>query len=208
MGKGTAPRRAPAPEARQRDAERSRQLLLAAAVDEFSAKGFAGARVQDIADRAGVNKQLIAYYFGGKEGLYRALHEAWLEQEAGFAGPDVPFDTLVSEYLRASLADPRGIRLMLWDALTNGSQDLPAGDQAGQADVADIRRRQDAGEIASDLDPVMFLLAIMGAITAPLTLPQVARRMGVDPSSPEFETRYAEELKRLIRHLTGPDRRS
>ena len=33
-------------------------------------QGLAGARVNDIADRAGVNKQLISYYFGGKEGLF------------------------------------------------------------------------------------------------------------------------------------------
>ncbi|QSB14746.1 hypothetical protein JQS43_25405 [Natronosporangium hydrolyticum] len=69
--------------------------------------------------------------------------------------------------------------------------------------MADIRRRQDAGEIASDLDPALFLLAIMvaimGAIAAPITLPQVARRMGIDPSAPKFEARYAEEVKRLIR---------
>jgi len=49
------------------------ERLLEAALDVFSARGFAGGRVQEIADRAGVNAQLISYYFGGKEGLYRAL---------------------------------------------------------------------------------------------------------------------------------------
>src|SRR5450759_1887534 len=62
--------RSPAAGERQRDAERSRQALLTAALDEFSLKGFAGARVAEIAERAGVNKQLINYYFGSKEGLY------------------------------------------------------------------------------------------------------------------------------------------
>ena len=38
-------------------------------IAEFSAKGFAGARVSEIAARAGVNQQLIAYYFDGKQGL-------------------------------------------------------------------------------------------------------------------------------------------
>src|SRR5580692_5835237 len=71
------PRRAPAAGDRQRDAERSRQSLLAAALEEFSLRGFAGARVADIARRAGVNKQLINYYFGSKEGLYLALQRAW-----------------------------------------------------------------------------------------------------------------------------------
>ena len=49
------PRRSPAAGERQRDAERSRQALLTAALDEFSLKGFAGARVAEIAERAGVS---------------------------------------------------------------------------------------------------------------------------------------------------------
>jgi AcrR family transcriptional regulator len=58
------------------DAERTRAALLDAALQEFSEKGFAGARVRDIAERAGVSKDLIAYHFGGKEGLYRAVQQA------------------------------------------------------------------------------------------------------------------------------------
>src|SRR5882672_2033057 len=73
------PRRAPSGPERQRDADRSRRALLDAALEEFSLRGFAGARVADIARRAGVNKQLINYYFGSKEGLYLALQRAWLE---------------------------------------------------------------------------------------------------------------------------------
>src|SRR5689334_19944404 len=88
-------RRAPAPQDRQRDAERSRELLLQAALEEFAAKGFSGARVQDIATRAGVNKQLISYYFGGKEGLYQAIQDRWFESEASFANPELPLDALL-----------------------------------------------------------------------------------------------------------------
>lgn len=99
--------------------------MLAAALDEFAAKGYAGARVQDIADRAGVNKQLITYDFGGKDGLYRALAQSWLDQEAAFAGPDVPIETLVGEYVRATLTDPRLTRLLIWDGLTGHGRDAP-----------------------------------------------------------------------------------
>jgi len=42
-------------------------------VEEFNGHGFAGARVQRIADRAGVNKQLLFYYFGSKSRLYSAV---------------------------------------------------------------------------------------------------------------------------------------
>ena len=69
------PRRSPDPTTRQRDAERSRAALLDAAEAEFAQHGFAGARVESIAARAGLNKQLISYYFGGKQALYDAIVE-------------------------------------------------------------------------------------------------------------------------------------
>jgi TetR/AcrR family transcriptional regulator len=51
-------------------------MILAAARGEFGQHGFAGGRVDRIARRAGVNKQLIFYYFGSKRGLYRSVLEA------------------------------------------------------------------------------------------------------------------------------------
>jgi TetR/AcrR family transcriptional regulator len=47
--------------------------LIRAALEEFAAHGAAGARTERIARRAGVNKQLIHYYFRNKQGLYAAV---------------------------------------------------------------------------------------------------------------------------------------
>jgi TetR/AcrR family transcriptional regulator len=58
------------PHLAQADTGTARNAILAAARGEFSAKGLTGARVNEIAARAGVNKQLIYYYFGSKEDLY------------------------------------------------------------------------------------------------------------------------------------------
>ena len=205
-GNGPRQRRhAPGRDERQRDPERSRELLLNAALDEFSAKGFAGARVQDIARRAGVNKQLISYYFGGKEGLYRAIERRWLEQETTFAQPDISFEDLIVEYLRANLEDPRMLRLLIW----NGLSDPGIGDDADKAanaaeDVSDLKRRQETGEIAGDFDPALLQLALMGAIAAPIIMPQVVRRLtGLGYDSREFQRAYAEELRRIVRRLAA-----
>src|ERR1700750_1170924 len=46
--------------------------LLAAAAEEFARHGFASARIRAIVDAAGVKQAAVNYYFGGKEGLYRA----------------------------------------------------------------------------------------------------------------------------------------
>lgn len=196
------PRRAPSGPERQRDADRSRRSLLDAALEEFSLRGFAGARVADIARRAGVNKQLINYYFGSKEGLYLALQRAWLEREESFAPPEVTLPDLVVRYLLDALADPRSLRLLLWRGLADDS--APDSRLGRQPDLDRVGRRQAAREVAADLDPAAVLLAGMGMVAAPIAMPQVARELfGVDPSSAEFRERYAEQLRRIATYLSG-----
>jgi AcrR family transcriptional regulator len=63
------------PEPRQRDADRSQQTILAAARDEFHQHGLGGARVDRIAERAGVDKKLLYYYFENKDKLFQAVLE-------------------------------------------------------------------------------------------------------------------------------------
>lgn len=71
--KKTPPKRA---NGNVRDPERTRAVILAAATAEITAKGLNGARVDEIAERAGVNKRMIYHYFGDKDGLYLAVLEA------------------------------------------------------------------------------------------------------------------------------------
>ena len=63
------------PEPRSRDADRSQLAILDSARDEFAQRGLAGARIDSIAEAAGVNKRLIYYYFGSKEQLFVAVLE-------------------------------------------------------------------------------------------------------------------------------------
>jgi AcrR family transcriptional regulator len=65
---------------RVRDAERTRADILAVATREFADQGYAGARINEIADKTSTTKRMIYYYFGGKEQLYVAV----LEQAYGF----------------------------------------------------------------------------------------------------------------------------
>jgi TetR/AcrR family transcriptional regulator len=199
--RGRRPRRAPAPEDRRRDAERSKRCLLSAALDEFAAKGFAGARVQDIARRAGVNKQLISYYFGGKEGLYRELQRSWQEAQAGFGGPGRPIAELALRYLHDGLADPRPARLMLWRGL-DPEREQPPDDSSVLDDLASMRQRQASGELTADLDARFLRLALMAMVMAPMMMPHLTEKIfGLASDSPEFEELYGEQLRRMLQHL-------
>jgi len=61
------------PERRHRDQERTKEEILEVATQEFSERGLAGARVEEIANRTRTTKRMIYYYFGSKEKLYVAV---------------------------------------------------------------------------------------------------------------------------------------
>jgi TetR/AcrR family transcriptional regulator len=60
-------------------ADQTKARILEAAIRQFSEKGLAGARTEQIAEAAGVNKALLYYYFKGKEDLYAAALESVAE---------------------------------------------------------------------------------------------------------------------------------
>ncbi len=82
-GGGRAPRAASNGSVRARHPERTRTQILEAATDEFSARGLAGARVDSIANAAGVNKRMLYHYFGNKEDLFLAVLERAYEKIRG-----------------------------------------------------------------------------------------------------------------------------
>ena len=200
------PRRSPAAGERLRDAERTKARILDAATAEFGAKGFAAARVSEIAERAGVNKQLISYYFGGKEGLYTELTNRWQQASSEMSQSDLPLDSVVAGFVMSTLYNRDWARLMVWSNLdaSTGPPDQGTDPTFLRAQVEELRRRQESGELPADLDPAYLLLALFSAACAGVTLPKIARTIcGEDPESPEFAERYADQLARLVRHLTG-----
>lgn len=101
-----------------RNPRQSRAALLAAAERLFAERGLAGARTEEIARAAGVNKALLHYYFGTKEKLYRVVLENLFQQlvaalELALAQPDSPRATLLRyiehhfEFLRRHPHYPR-----------------------------------------------------------------------------------------------------
>jgi TetR/AcrR family transcriptional regulator len=198
----TQPRRFPRGQDRKRDPERTRERILDAAAVEFGEYGFAGARISAIAARAGVNQQLISYYFDSKEGLYRALQDRWRVISAGASQPELPIADVVAAFLRLSVEQRAFARLLAWDGLAD------TGSHAGEAEpyftemVEDVRRRQRAGELADELDPAYVLLMLFAAALAPTVIPQIARRItGLTVDTPQFQTEYAEQVRRVIERL-------
>lgn len=58
----------------------TQERIFKAATEVFEEKGFAAARMQEIADRAGINKALLHYYFRSKELLFEAVFQVLLKK--------------------------------------------------------------------------------------------------------------------------------
>jgi TetR/AcrR family transcriptional regulator len=196
------PRRSPRGQDRKRDPERTRDRILDAAVTEFGEHGFAGARVSAIAARAGVNQQLISYYFDGKEGLYRALQQRWQAMSGHASRPDLPIHEVVGAFLRLGVEQRSWARLLAWEGLSDDAGDTGGAGPYFAAMVEDVRRRQRDGQLAAELDPPYVLLMLFAAALAPTLLPQIVRRItGLAGDSPEFQEAYREQLRRVIDRL-------
>ncbi len=79
--------------AQREDGAETRRRILNSACELFAEKGYGGARVADICERAGANVAAVNYYFGDKAALYT---EAWQETYKKFAGPKPPDSTIAS----------------------------------------------------------------------------------------------------------------
>ena len=79
--------------------EDTRRRILEAALEIFAAEGYEGTSTRLLAERAGVNLPAIQYYFGSKEGLYRAVIEHIVQHKEAHMAP-------LTGKVRAALADP------------------------------------------------------------------------------------------------------
>jgi TetR/AcrR family transcriptional regulator len=196
-----------------RNPERSRERILAAALKEFAAKGFAGARVDGIARRAAINKRMLYHYFGNKKHLFRevirlkmAERQAWAEALSGDPAESLAF------WFEAACKDPDWVRLLEWEALNDANSkviDEKKRRAATAHGLERIRQRQARGQISAELDPRHVMLTLRSLTMFPAAFPQLTRLiMGRSVADPKFQHERAEFLRRFAAafrpvHATG-----
>src|SRR2546428_2461815 len=135
-----------------RNPQRTQERILQAAFKEFAGKGFAGARVDGIARRAGINKRMLYHYFGDKEALFReVLRRKMAERKAwSVTTPNDPAESL-PYWFDLACRDIDWIRMLEWEALQFVEKRLIDENRRRQAiagAVARIRVRQKLGYIS------------------------------------------------------------
>lgn len=162
------------PKLHQRDAEATKQRILEAAKHEFAHRGYAGARVDEIAERSEANKRMIYHYFGGKEKLFTAvLEQAYLdirsaERELHLENlaPKEALKVLVTFTWKYYLENPEFLTLV-------NSENLHKAVHLEASSVLDtlrdpfvsmidgvLARGVESGDFREDVDPVQLLITI------------------------------------------------
>ena len=124
-----------------RDAAAARANILAIATEEFSKKGLSGSRVDEIAERTHTVKRMIYYYFGSKDGLYRAVLERAYEDirslevslDLDAMAPDEALRALVRATFDYHTKHPDFVRLVM-------NENIHHGDHIGHLSIIKARR--------------------------------------------------------------------
>jgi len=168
----------------KRDPQRTRAKILTCATRAFARSGFQGTSLNEILEKAKVNKRMVYHYYGSKEGLYRAVHihqwqvlAEWFAQELVSAGgPQLATGGSQGLLLKAveifhdfCATHQDFIRLLMWDGLEGG--------KISRSIWSEIRgplyfrmeelviNAQAQGLIPKNLKPDHFVVSFMGAIS-------------------------------------------
>ena len=178
------------------------QKIIRAAIEVFLEKGKDGARMQEIADHAGINKALLHYYFRSKDKLFENVFKQ--EFKSIFKGI-IPLTTsahnfkdflrqFITNYLQMIISRRNLLRFILWEITRvqpnlaqyileafreHGFQENPV--------VLRIRQAIDKGEIR-EIDPTHFIMSLLGMCVFPIMAAPVIEKIlpNVDFQHPDF----------------------
>src|SRR3954470_20072539 len=193
------------------DTEGTKRKILDAAASEFAERGPDGTTVERIAKAAGVNKERVYNYFGGKTELFARV----LREQLATAAHDVPLDSTsvdgIAEYA-GRLYDyhrqhPELGRLLQWEALafTGEVPEEQARREYYGHKTSALTDGQSAGTITATVPPDLlhFLLVSLPGYWA--ALPQVARMItGTDADDAAEDARRRASVVEAARRLVSP----
>lgn len=154
------------------------EVILRAAMDVFVEKGWAGARMQEIADRAKINKALLHYYFRSKENLYDRIIETvftfFFRQIEEALQPEDSFELVLRHFIDAIVdtiaENPRIPQFVMHELSQGGGNAMriltkvigKGGITLPQRMYALVRGELDAGRIRP-VNPPQLIITILGA---------------------------------------------
>ncbi|WP_433730705.1 TetR/AcrR family transcriptional regulator [Nocardia sp. CA-129566] len=176
----------------------TKQALLRAARDEFAEYGLAGARVDRIAEAAGVNKERIYGLFGSKDKLFDVILIDTMREFMDVVQPLA--ETEPGEYV-GKLFDyhrenPQLLRLLLWEGLHRGTDAHDIDGWRAQHYVRKFDRAKEQFDVDAS-HAGRLLLALCGLSNWSLAVPQTTRLLlGADAENRDATREFMMEFAR------------
>jgi TetR/AcrR family transcriptional regulator len=185
-----------------RDLARTRERIFRAALAEFTAKGFAGARTDAIARRARVNKRMLYYCVGPKQALYReVLRRKIAEKSEDIKSSPADFGRALIHWYHAGSGDLDWIRMLEWEALGPRRARMIAGRERRalfKEALASLRISQRRGDLPASVNLTQLFISVIALAAFPVAFPQMTQLCtGRMPGDPQFQR----ERRRFLRWL-------
>jgi AcrR family transcriptional regulator len=190
---------------RPRNPQATKELLLAAATEEFSEYGFAGARIDRISELASTNKRMIYAYFGDKDKLFDVV----IERQIGQLAEAVPLDpTDLGEFAAARfdymLANPQARRLAAWRTFER-AEPTAAERTSYQAKIDAIAAAQHTGEVNDSIIALDLFAIVLRLTESWLSAPPALQAAAdCDPTAAERLAEHRAALVEAVRRITEP----
>jgi AcrR family transcriptional regulator len=188
-------------------AKDSKTRILTTALGEFAEHGYAGARVGRIATASRTNKQLIYYYFGGKEGLFQRVLDGVYE-EVLRAEACVPHDLEhnLLYWMDFHQRHPYLLRLLEWEGMVYARKSKASQEprRIWKVSLERIERNQGVPGWLSGMNKGQTLIAYMALVTWPIAFPQICRQItGMDSDNPKFIRERRKFMGKFVRSLSA-----
>ncbi|MCD6067925.1 MAG: TetR/AcrR family transcriptional regulator [Bacteroidetes bacterium] len=190
------------------------QKILDAAEEVFHQKGYDGARMQEIAEEAGINKGLLHYYFKTKDKLFEAIFSMALNRMVSKISAildldislDQKIDLIVEQYMALFTRNPNLPRFVLNELNKNPDEFIARhfnGDikRAFAGFAVSVQREIEKGTI-QPIDPRHLLMNMISLIIFPfIGRPMIQVVFGIDNT--EFKKLISERREHIKRFLNA-----
>jgi AcrR family transcriptional regulator len=183
------------------------ERILHAAKQVFLKKGMAGARMQEIANEAGINKSLLHYYYRSKDKLFlsvfRLAIQNFIPEIKSIIFSDAPvtdkIDRFIGEYIDVLLNNPFVPLFILQEIQRDPDRLLSIFQEEGiqpQMVLAQFKQAVDNEEIRA-IDPVHLLINILSMCIFPIAARPMMQRMFYNNDSGAYDE-FLEERKKVV----------
>lgn len=194
----------------------TKERLLKAAEHVFAEKGYSGATVKEIADRAGVNISLISYHFNGKEGILKASVERFgrerLQDTQNYLTPAENIDDMKAklrlwliQFLRVHVEEVNVCSILhrenldqnkvLWEVFESTFL------KGFETVVKFFEQAKKKGIVKKESDPLLAAATVFGTIIHMGHSQQIQEKwMGISIKNEKYRSQVAEQFVTMLLH--------